>query len=292
MQAVPPLQRPLLRHLANLLVTLLGLLLLGLAWLLQPLLLQYLLAGALPVYLGVLLPQLVGRRERLRRVRAARAASVERWGFCSRDRPGPWVNYIDFPLTVFCEEARGRFFYSEWLVIHDGRIIVNPGHSEVDLARGEVRYHFDRPRTYAWDGCSPKVPFYWLAIFGTPDWWEHLEDVACIRDGEIRRRQVFWPVAHHASLVHDALYQFLNVSPLGKASADRLFLRMLRDAGMPRPLAWVYYLAVVLGGAPKMRQVRNGDSPLRCLTPIPGAAAGPVGETRLGVPDAVHSGKG
>lgn len=92
MQAVPPLQRPLLRHLANLLVTLLGLVLLGLAWLLQPLLLQYLLAGALPVYLGVLLPQLVGRRERLRRVRAARAASVERWGFCSRDRPGPWVN--------------------------------------------------------------------------------------------------------------------------------------------------------------------------------------------------------
>ena len=39
MQAVPPLQRPLLRHLANLLVTALGLLLVGLAWLLQQLLL-------------------------------------------------------------------------------------------------------------------------------------------------------------------------------------------------------------------------------------------------------------
>lgn len=275
MQVAPPLQRPLLRHLANLLATLLGLLLLALAAAFQPALLKTLLYGALPVYLGILLPQLVGRGERLQRIRAARQASLERWGFCSRDRPGPWLNYIDYPLTLDCSELRGRFFYSEWLLIHDGRIVINPGEAHVDLARNEVSYRFDRPRTYAWDGCSPKIPFYWLALVGTPDWWEHGERVQRIRDGALQEHRVFWPLAHHASLVHDALYQFLNVAPVRKEQADRLFHRLLLASGMPRPLAWLYRLAVVHGGARETRGLDNPDSPLRCLTPIPGSTAPP-----------------
>lgn len=269
MDIAPPLRRPLLPRLPHLLVTLLGIVLLALAWRFQPELLGFLGVAALPVYLGVALPHWVGRCERLQRIRKARQKSVDHWGFCGRDRPGPWVNYIDYPLTVECAELRERFFYSEWLVIHDGRIIVNPGHSSVAPERGEVSYHFDRPRTYAWDGCSPKIPFYWLAIIGTPDWWEHRENVQFIRNGRVESKEVFWPVAHHASLVHDALYQFLNVAPVRKELADRLFHRMLLESGMPRPLAWLYFLAVVHGGAREARGLDNPDSTLNCLTAIP-----------------------
>ncbi|KAF1050667.1 MAG: hypothetical protein GAK43_02724 [Stenotrophomonas maltophilia] len=272
MQRHPPLNRPLVRRLAVLAVSLVGALLLWLAWCLQPALLRTLLWLAPLVYLGVLLPHWVGRGERLRRIEAARCASVERWGFCSRDRPGPWVNYIDFALVRRSERMRGRYFYSEWLVIHDGLIIVNPGQAHVELTTGEVHYAFDRPRAYAWDGCSPKIPFYWLAVFGTPDWWEHPETVECLQDGQLASRAMFWPLAHHASLVHDALYQFLNVSPVDKACADRLFHDMLLESGMPRWLARLYYLAVVYGGAPALRDQRNPDSRLRCMTALPGDA--------------------
>lgn len=273
MQRRPPLHRPLLRHLDNLLVTLLGSALVALAWLFLPLAIRPLLAGAVPVYLGVLLPRCIGRRERLRRVAEARQRSIEQWGFCSRDRSGPWINYIDFPLVREDALFKGRFFYSEWLVVHDGRIIINPGPAKVDLSAGTVSYDLGCQRTYAWDGCSPKVPFYWIATFGTPDWWDHLEPVQCLRHGKQTQRLMFWPLAHHASLVHDALYQFLNVAPVTKAEADRLFQRMLLEAGMPRPVAWVYYLAVVVGGARDMRHVRNPNGVLRCLTPLPGDQA-------------------
>lgn len=270
MQRHPPLHRPLLRHLDNLLVTLLGVALVALAWLFLDEAVRPLLLGAIPVYLGVLLPRCIGRRERLRRVQAARERSVRDWGFCSRDRNGPWINYIDFPLVREDELFKGRFFYSEWLVVHDGRIIINPGPAHIDLAAGTVDYDFDCTRTYAWDGCSPKVPFYWVATLGTPDWWEHLETVQCLRHGTQKERVVFWPVAHHASLVHDALYQFLNVAPVTKSEADDLFHRMLREAGMPRIVAWVYRFAVVHGGARDMRHQSNPNSTLRCLTPLPG----------------------
>lgn len=270
MQRRPPLRRPLLRHLDNLVVTSLGVALVALAWLFLPLAVRPLLLGALPVYLGVLLPRCIGRRERLRRVAAARQRSIEQWGFCSRDRSGPWINYIDFPLVREDATFKGRFFYSEWLVVHDGRIIINPGPASVDLDAGTVSYDLSCQRTYAWDGCSPKVPFYWIATLGTPDWWDHLEPVQYLCRGQQKQRLMFWPVAHHASLVHDALYQFLNVAPVTKAEADELFHRMLLEAGMPRLVAWVYRFAVIHGGAREMRRVRNPNSALRCLTPLPG----------------------
>ncbi|MFR0688261.1 DUF1353 domain-containing protein [Enterobacterales bacterium AE_CKDN230030158-1A_HGKHYDSX7] len=270
MQRHPPLHRPLLRHLDNLLVTLLGTALVALAWLFLDEAVRPLLFGALPVYLGVLLPRYIGRDERLRRVKAARERSVRDWGFCSRDRNGPWINYIDFPLVREDEVFKGRYFYSEWLVVHDGRIIINPGPASVDLGAGTVGYDFGCTRTYAWDGCSPKVPFFWIATLGTPDWWEHLESVQCLRHGQQKERTMFWPVAHHASLVHDALYQFLNVAPVTKAEADELFHRMLLEAGMPRLVARVYRFAVVHGGARDMRHQRNPNTSLRCLTPLPG----------------------
>ncbi|HSX69640.1 MAG TPA: DUF1353 domain-containing protein [Pseudomonas sp.] len=265
-----PLRRRLVLHFGNLLITAIGLALLGLAAWLRPGLVQPLLWAGVPVYFGVLLPRWFGRRERLRRAAVTLAADQEKWGFASRNHWGPWLNYIDQPYLRRCPEFAGRYFYGEWLVIHDGLLIVNPGHSTVDLARQEVRYDFARPTTYAWDGCTPKVPFYWLAIIGIPDWWEKPHPVLQLRGGAICEAEVFWPLAHPASLVHDALYQYLNAAPVGKHEADLLFFRMLREAGMAWPLAFAYYLAVRLLGAPEVRGPRPGNSLLRCVGELPG----------------------
>jgi hypothetical protein len=230
------------------------------------------------VYLGVLLPRWVGRGERQRRAEATRQATLAKWGFAQRDHSGPWLNYIDRPFVRHCPEFAGRRFYGEWLVLHDGWLIVNPGRSQVDLHSREVRYDVTCPGTYAWDGCTPKVPFYWLAIIGVPDWWEKHHRVRQLHNGDLSETEVFWPLTHPASLVHDALYQYLNAAPVAKHEADLLFLHMLYEAGMLRPVAFVYYLAVRLFGAPEVRGPAPAGSTLRWIdaplnfTAAPGSA--------------------
>ena len=71
-----PLHRHLFLHYGNLLISAIGLVLLALAAWLQPQLLPPLLWAGLPIYLGVLLPRWVGRRERQRRAAAVREAAV------------------------------------------------------------------------------------------------------------------------------------------------------------------------------------------------------------------------
>lgn len=87
-------------------------------------------------------------------------------------------------------------------------------------------------RGYAWNGCSPKFCLFDILI-GTPDGVVHV--------GTGR------PKAYFASLVHDALYQFLPLSaPLTRADADWVFLRLLAESDFaPRRLYW---LAVRLFG--------------------------------------------
>jgi hypothetical protein len=266
-----PLHRHLFVHYGNLLITAIGLLMLALAGWWYPHLVEPLLWAGVPIYLGVLLPRWIGRGERQRRATAANQATLAKWGFAQRDHSGPWLNYIDRPFVRHCPELAGRYFYGEWLLLHDGWLIVNPGHSTLDLQRQEVHYDFARPSTYAWDGCTPKVPFYWLAIIGIPDWWEKPHRVLQLQGGELREAEVFWPLAHPASLVHDALYQYLNVAPLAKHEADLLFFRMLREAGMLWPAAFVYYLSVRLFGAPDVRGPAPGNSHLSCTSVLPGA---------------------
>lgn len=185
--------------------------------------------GALPalmltgivVILGFGLPRWIGKGEREQRAQDAMDRELATWGFHGRDREGAWINYIDRPLVKQTDIARGKYFYGEWLAIHDGYIVVNPGRATVDGVAGQVTYHSDQPRTYAWDGCSPKLSFYWLALIGTPDWWQRIEPVQFVDAGgrlgsESVPKSMFWPKAHHASLVHDALYQYLGLIPISK----------------------------------------------------------------------------
>jgi hypothetical protein len=103
---------------------------------------------------------------------------------------------------------------------------------------GVVRLILRRPNRilitpgYAWDGCSPKVCILDV-LLGTPDG---------VVDSTTKQ-----PKTYYASLVHDALYQFLlDGLPFHRWQADHCFLRLMAATGFtPRG---VYWLAVRLFG--------------------------------------------
>ncbi len=78
---------------------------------------------------------------------------------------------------------------------------------------------------YAWDGCSPKFCVFDI-LLGTPDG---------VVDSKTKQ-----PKTYYASLVHDALYQFLlDGLPFKRWQADRCFLRLMDGTGFaPRYLYW------------------------------------------------------
>lgn len=85
---------------------------------------------------------------------------------------------------------------------------------------------------YAWDGCTPKWALLDLVV-GVPDGVPHL----CTGQ----------PKTYYASLLHDALCQFLELNPaVPRATADRIFLELLtRDEFALRK---AYYFAVLVFG--------------------------------------------
>jgi len=113
-------------------------------------------------------------------------------------------------------------FEAEWLRIdQDGQVTVKANENG-----------------YAWDGCTPKCSILNLFILGVPD--GHVD----YRTGR--------PFTYYASMVHDALYQYLDTIPVTKKEVDLLFLEMLGDF----KLKWIYYLAVRWFGA--VGVVQNG----------------------------------
>jgi hypothetical protein len=98
--------------------------------------------------------------------------------------------------------------------------------------QGKVRLIIEKEGTitvtagYAWDGCSPKFCAFDI-LFGTPDGIVHAETGR--------------PKTYYASLVHDALYQFLReAAPLTRRDADRFFLRLLKESDfLPAHLYWL-----------------------------------------------------
>ena len=202
------------------------------------------------IYLGFILPRLIGRKTRQQRAYQSKLSECDKWTFQSRDREGPWINYIDYPLLKYTQYADNKRFYSEWLIIHDGLLIINPGPSVVDLATKKAGYNYKLRRTYSWDGCTPKKWFYWFLLIGTPDLWNKLENITYLNsNNQIDSRVVFWQKTHHASLVHDALYQYLGIHPISKREVDLLFYEMLRDSGMSLITAKIYHFFVNHFGA-------------------------------------------
>jgi len=89
---------------------------------------------------------------------------------------------------------------------------------------------------YCWDGCTPKWSILNLFIIGTPD-------------GHIDHRTMK-PHTYYASLVHDALYQYLDSVPVSKKNIDLLFYQMLGDFKLRK----LYYLFVKYFGGRGVKQ--------------------------------------
>ena len=97
---------------------------------------------------------------------------------------------------------------------------------------------------YAWDGCTPKLCLLDILV-GTPD--------GAVYQGTGR------PKTYYASLVHDALYQFLPEGvPLERSQCDECFLRLMERDRFA--LRYLYYVVVrLLGGLtrPVTRRIRR-----------------------------------
>lgn len=211
--------------------------------------------------LGFVLPKAWGYGARRRHAEKWKTDELVKWGFHSRDRQGPMINYVYYPVCHKAAIANGKRFYSEWLVIHDGYIIVNPGESIVYRREKMVAYDFGARKTYAWDGCTPKWFFWWFVVFGTPDWVYQARNVRSVgTDGRVVDKPVVWQLAHHASLVHDALCQYIDHIPLSRNEVNVLFREMLREAGMWRPMAWIYYAGVWCGSSRRDRRIAKVDT--------------------------------
>jgi hypothetical protein len=85
---------------------------------------------------------------------------------------------------------------------------------------------------YSWNGCSPKVCVFDL-LLGTPD--------GVVNATTLR------PKTYFASMVHDALYQFLRAnSPLTLQQANTCFLRLMKASDFS--LCYIYWAAVWVFG--------------------------------------------
>jgi len=267
----PKLNRSLYKDISNLFLLLGGIVVIVLCYRLYPdLMTAVLLLGAFLI-IGFFLPRYIGSKTAIRRAHQHKSKEFVKWGLVSRDREGPWLNYITFPVVKKTPLCANMTFYSEWLIIEDGMIIVNPGASEVDRKQKIVKYDINARRTYSWDGCSPKRWFYWLAIIGTPDWHKkeiEIDTLVSNTAGQwlVEKKNVFWQLTDHASLVHDALYQYLDSIPLEKPQVDRLFYEMLKEAGMLCCLRWIYFMAVKIFGGKGCR-----DNLEKCEFTIKGA---------------------
>lgn len=78
------------------------------------------------------------------------------------------------------------------------------------------------PKGYSWDGCSPKI-----GPIGTPDGWT-------LKNG--------YRVTGRASMLHDALYQYMGQHSLTRKECDELFAEQLKRDRFP--FWWLYYGAV------------------------------------------------
>jgi hypothetical protein len=190
-----------------------------------------------------------------------------RLGYKVRDKGAFFVNVVDRPIIESfdgqyknqTEWRENKSFYSEWLVIENDHIIVNPGHIDVSTNDGieNVSYDTNSPRMYAWNGCTPKFRFLWF-IAGTPDLWTQVIGLETTKGSVRDKRFMVWKAAYRASLIHDALYQYLYSIPIDVSEVDKLFYRHLVKDGVPSWLASVYYLAVKLGGAKDVKNAPDG----------------------------------
>jgi hypothetical protein len=138
---------------------------------------------------------------------------------------------------MFCKNSVAWLYRSERSFVWDSGLRVDEDRVFRD-ADGKVRLIIEASgritvtRHYSWNGCSPKMCVFDF-IVGTPDGVVHA------RTGR--------PKTYFASMVHDALDQFLRAnSPLSRRQADACFLRLMAESDFA--LRYVYWAAVRVFG--------------------------------------------
>ena len=112
-------------------------------------------------------------------------------------------------------------------------------------------------RGYTWNGCSPKICILDLFL-GTPD--------GAVYKPTGRQK------TYYASMVHDALYQFLDAeAPITRKQADKCFLQLMEESEFI--LGGIYWFAVRIFGRlswhskRKVRQWRGEAVSVQSLYP-------------------------
>lgn len=130
-----------------------------------------------------------------------------------------------------CKNAVSWLYKSETSFTWDSNFPIPDDRVFLD-ENGKVRLIIEKSgrmtvtRSYAWNGCSPKFCLFDV-LFGTPDGVVHAHT------GQ--------PKTYFASMLHDALYQFLGKgSPINRRQADDCFLRLMAASDFsPRYLYWI-----------------------------------------------------
>lgn len=197
------------------------------------------LSTLLVLQLGIILPLWWDYDILTMRMTIAKETETAKWGYASLDTDGPWVISTTHAVMYRAPITIDMYFYSEWLIIHNGVIIVNPGKSEI--VDGVINYDFQTRTEYSWDGCTPKRWWLRYKIIGTPDISNTTEAISTI-DGPV---PITWPLSSRASLLHDALCQYMHLHPVPSKHTDTLFRQLLTTNA---PIhAIVYYMGVRLG---------------------------------------------
>ncbi len=119
------------------------------------------------------------------------------------ESPYSWDSGMPIESDRFFFDRKGRL---RLVIEESGRITVTAG--------------------YSWNGCSPKFCLFDI-LLGTPDGVVHAHTGR--------------PKTYYASMIHDALYQFLPADlPYAASQADGIFLRLMEESEFgPRRLYWL-----------------------------------------------------
>jgi hypothetical protein len=118
--------------------------------------------------------------------------SIVQWVY-RRDSNYTWASPLRVSEDLVFRDEKGKV---RMIIEKDGSLTVTAG--------------------YAWNGCSPKIAIFDLLV-GTPD--------GAVYEPTGR------PKTYYASMVHDALYQFLESgATITRAQADDCFLRLMTES--------------------------------------------------------------
>ena len=108
-------------------------------------------------------------------------------------------------------------------------------------------------------------------LFGTSDGWlKRIIFQSLDEQGQIQEGHRHWPITARASLLHDVMCQYLHEIPLSKPQVDRLFLTLMCEDGVPRPIAYWYFLMSCLFGGKQAHSNRIAQSCRhQCITRLP-----------------------